>query len=73
MGDALERKPTTFMTDDSGHPSSMRLMSVLALVTAAVLAFVSVFGWGSGSGNTELVLYFLVAVFGPKAVQKFAE
>lgn len=48
-----------YMTDDQGNPSSMRLMSMLALIVAAVLAFVEVFGWGSGEGNTELVLYFL--------------
>ncbi len=62
-----------FMTDSDGNPSSMRLMSMLALIVAAVLACVEVFGWGSGGGRTELVLYFLVAAFAPKAVQKFAE
>ena len=62
-----------FMTDNDGHPSSMRLMSMLALVVAAVLAGVEMFGWGSGNDKTELVLYFLVAAFAPKAVQKFAE
>lgn len=54
-----------YMTDDRGNPSSMRLMSMLALVEA--------FGLGSGESKTELVLYFLVAAFAPKAVQKFAE
>ena len=62
-----------FMTDDQGNPSSMRLMSMLAFLVAAALAFVEAFGWGSGEGKTELVLYFLVAAFAPKAVQKFAE
>ena len=62
-----------YMTDDNGNPSSMRLMSMLALVVAASLAFVEVLGWGSGADKTELVLYFLVAAFAPKAVQKFAE
>ena len=62
-----------WFSDDQGNPSSMRLMSMLALLVAAGLAVVEVFGWGSGSGNTELVLYFLVAAFAPKAVQKFAE
>ena len=51
----------------------MRLMSMLALVVAAGLAFVEAFGWGSAESKTELVLYFLVAAFAPKAVQKFAE
>ena len=62
-----------FMTDNDGNPSSMRLMSMVALFVAAVLACVEVFGWGSGEDKTELVLYFLVAAFAPKAVQKFAE
>ena len=62
-----------WFTDDQGNPSSMRLMSILALIVAAGLACVEAFGWGSGRGKTELVLYFLVAAFAPKAVQKFAE
>ena len=62
------------MTDDKGNPSSMRLMSLLALLIAGGLACVEVFSWGlSGEGKIELVLYFLVVVFAPKAVQKFAE
>ena len=63
----------SYLTDDGGNPSSMRLMSMLALVVAALLAFIEAFGWGSGESKTELVLYFLVAAFAPKAVQKFAE
>ena len=62
-----------WLSDHEGNPSSMRLMSLLALLVAAGLACVEVFGWGSGSDKTELVLYFLVAAFAPKAVQKFAE
>lgn len=62
-----------WFTDDQGSPSSMRLMSMLALIVAAGLACVEAFGWGSGESKTELVLYFLVAAFAPKAVQKFAE
>ena len=62
-----------YMNDNDGNPSSMRLMSLLALIVAAGLAFVEVFEWGSAESKTELVLYFLVAAFAPKAVQKFAE
>ena len=62
-----------YFTDHHGNPSSMRLMSILALVIAGGLACVEVFGWGAEDGKTELVLYFLVAAFAPKAVQKFAE
>ncbi|MDE0103139.1 MAG: hypothetical protein OXN89_12235 [Bryobacterales bacterium] len=64
---------TRFITDDEGNVSSMRLMSLLALAVAAALAAVEVFGWGSGESRTELVLYFLIAAFAPKAIQKFAE
>ena len=63
----------SYMTDDQGNPSSMRLMSMLALAIAGGLACVEVFGWGSSDGRTELVLYFLIAAFAPKALQKFAE
>jgi hypothetical protein len=63
----------SYMTDDQGNPSSMRLMSLLALIVAAFLAVAEVFGWGSGESKAELVLYFLVAAFAPKAVQKFVE
>ena len=62
-----------WFADDQGNPSSMRLMSMLALLVAACLAFIEALGWGAGTGKTELVLYFLVAAFAPKAVQKFAE
>ena len=62
-----------YLDDNGGNPSSMRLMSLLALVVAAGLAFVEVFEWGSADSKTELVLYFLIAAFAPKAVQKFAE
>ena len=62
-----------FLSDDQGNPSSMRLMSMLALVVAAFLATAQIFEWGSDGNKTELVLYFLVAAFAPKAVQKFAE
>lgn len=71
-----EQTPTRrkqFFSDDDGNPSSMRLMSMLSLIVAALLAAVEVMGWGSGDGNAELVLYFLLGAFAPKAVQKFAE
>lgn len=72
-GNPTQDKGKRFLSDDQGNPSSMRLMSMLALIVAAILAFVEVMGWGSNGSKTELVLYFLVAAFAPKAVQKFAE
>ena len=45
---------------------------MLALFISAGLALMITMGWGKNH-NTELVLYFLIATFAPKAVQKFAE
>ena len=45
----------------------MRLMSMLALIVAAILAFMEVMGWVSNESKTELVLYFLVAAFARKS------
>ena len=60
--------------DDDGNPSSMRLMAVIAFMASAMLAVVEVFTKDAGQGSdTELVFYFLVAAFVPKALQKFAE
>ena len=71
-GELRDSSEKTCMTDDEGNPSSMRLMSLLALLVAA-LAAVEVLGIGNPENQTELVLYFLVAAFAPKAVQTFAE
>ena len=70
--DAPENRKGWF-TDKNGNPSSVRLMSLGALLIAIALAAIEVYGWGSGEGKNELVLYFLAAAFVPKAIQKFAE
>ena len=69
---ALQKFAEWFM-DKNGNPSSVRLMSLGALLIAIALAAIEVHGWGSGEGKNELVLYFLAAAFVPKAIQKFAE
>ena len=67
-----EQKPKkSFMTDDDGNPSSMRMMSMAALVAAICLAFMEALD--KGDVGSEIILYFLVAAFAPKAFQKFAE
>ena len=62
-----------WFTDKNGNPSSVRLMSLGALLIAIALAAIEVHGWGAGEGKNELVLYFLAAALVPKAIQKFAE
>jgi hypothetical protein len=62
-----------WFTDKNGNPSSVRLMSLGALLVAIALAAIEIHDWGSGEAKNELVLYFLAAAFVPKAIQKFAE
>ena len=63
-----------YLTDDQGHPSSMRLMSMVALIGAIMFGLITLL---HGSANDENGLYltaaFLLAAFAPKALQKFAE
>lgn len=59
------------LQDDQGNPSSMRLMSLIALFTAIGLAAAPFIM--EHNGDPIHVLYFLTAAFAPKAVQKFAE
>ena len=67
-------KRVRFFLDDDGNPSSMRVMSAIAFLASAYLAVVEVSAkMTDQAGDTELVLYFLVAAFLPKALQKFAE
>ena len=46
-----------FFSDNEGNPSSMRLMSMLALIVAAMLAVLPLFDYSGGS--PEHVLYLL--------------
>ena len=63
-----------FLTDDHGNPSSMRLMSVVALIAAIAFGLITLL---HSKANAENGLYltglFLIAAFAPKALQKFAE
>lgn len=68
-----ENKPRArFLTDDAGHPSSMRLMSMFALFGALA------FGWSTiqtpdNMAGVYVTIGFLTAAFAPKALQKFVE
>ena len=51
MSESQTNNPTQnnykrFLSDDQENPSFMRLMSMLALIVAAGLAVVEIFGWG---------------------------
>ena len=43
MNDKTLATSKRFMSDDRGNPSAMRLMSMLALIVAAILAAVQIF------------------------------
>ncbi|MDJ0619731.1 MAG: hypothetical protein QNJ63_23820 [Calothrix sp. MO_192.B10] len=69
-------KPQTimdFMKDDNGHLSSMRLMSLIALISAITFGGVTLANPQVKDVGINLTFSFLVAAFSPKAVQKFAE
>ncbi len=63
-----------YLTDDEGHPSSMRLMSMVALVAAIMFGVLTLLYDTTPQGNgLYLTTAFLVGAFAPKALQKFAE
>lgn len=63
-----------YLTDDKGHPSSMRLMSFVALSAAIAFGLIVLLHEGANALNgLYLTIAFLLAAFAPKALQKFAE
>ncbi len=64
-----------YLEDHQGNPSSMRLMSVIALFASIVFGLIATLH--SEASKSENGLYitivFLIAAFAPKALQKFAE
>ena len=71
-----DSKAVDFFQKDNGNNSSMRLMSMVALIAAIIFGFLTVLGAG-GSTNAANGIYitfgFLISAFAPTAVQKFAE
>ena len=59
-----------FFSED-GKLSSMRLMSMIALVAAILFGLITLLN--PKSAGLNLVVAFLTAAFGAKAAQKFAE
>lgn len=64
-----------YLEDHRGNPSSIRLMSAIALLASIVFGLIATLH--SEASKSENGLYitiaFLVAAFAPKALQKFAE
>ena len=72
VGTPTTQRVKGWLTDDEGNPSAMRLLSAASFFVA--VAFGGLIAVGNvGTDRLELVIYFLVAAFAPKAVQKFAE
>lgn len=65
-----------FFKEESGTPSSMRLMSIIALVAAIVFGGITIYLYTGDAANyngISITIAFLLAAFAPKALQKFAE
>lgn len=62
-----------FFEDNTGNKSSMRLMSMMALVTAIILSILVALGDAQSKDTLLIIATFLTAAFAPKTVQKFAE
>jgi hypothetical protein len=74
------RAAVGFFEEHSGNKSAMRLMSMLALLSAIafgtinLLAAIGLLGSNGGGADAITITFgFLIAAFAPKAVQKFAE
>ena len=66
---------TGFLEDNQGNPSSMRLMSVIALIASIVFGLLTILHpvASQGINGLYITMAFLLAAFAPKALQKFAE
>ena len=74
MSEKTVAQKSGFLQDDKGTPSSMRLMSMIALLSSIGFGLISIFYKNGESENgLYLTIIFLLAAFAPKAVQKFAE
>ena len=74
MTNASDPKPG-YLEDHTGNPSSIRLMSMIALFASIAFGLLTLLRPGADDGLTGLYLTvaFLLAAFAPKALQKFAE
>lgn len=62
-----------YLEDDQGNPSSMRLMSAVALFASSIFGLITVLHSQDNLNGVYITIAFLLAAFAPKALQKFAE
>lgn len=69
----MTEQPVSFLQDDHGNASSMRLMCLLSLVAAMGVAVLAILR-PTPTGNEVYIFYgFLLGAFAPKALQKHIE
>ena len=63
------------LNDDSGHPSSMRVMSMLAVCASILFGGITVLHQGAAATTNGVYItgLFLLMGFCPKTVQKYIE
>jgi hypothetical protein len=72
-GNAPKTIPPGFLKDADGKPSSMRLMSLIALFASIYFAWMTLHSATSSQNGVYITTAFLLAAFAPKALQKFIE
>ena len=66
-----ELQKTGFLDDHQGNPSSMRVMSVIALLASIGFGVITVLYPEENNQGLYITTVFLIAAFAPKALQKF--
>jgi hypothetical protein len=72
-GNAQKKLPPGFLKDDEGKPSSMRLMSLIALFASIGFGWMTLSSNATSQNGVYITTAFLLAAFAPKALQKFIE
>lgn len=70
---AQSPKKIGYLEDDNGNNSSMRLMSLIAVIASIVFGLITLTHKEAGLNGVYITASFLIAAFAPKALQKFAE
>ena len=74
MGEGSASRTHGYLDDHHGNASSMRLMSMVALLASIAFGVLAVlFPAAENPNGLYITTAFLVAAFAPKALQKFAE